>query len=425
VGSDAAVIQGGIEIYADGVRLGSERKGFTVANEDGPAVYVEGATRVSVEGIRARNSLGGIHAHDTDRLTIAGCTAAGNTGVGISVVDSSRARISMVDSRENTQAGFYLSGVTRGTIAHNVAHGNGAEVKPETPPNGLTYSYRGKAFWWVTPPYSTSDRVEITFTVDLPTNVNLPFEDYTSQLVSYRISDGVQTYTHENPPGSFFRLRFATDATGSISAWAIYARDALVGNVARGEIMSNNPYYHANPVDQAAADGGIGRCILRDDCVGTWIQGTFKASAGFRVTATRLRLQGNIASANLGNGFELRGSGNQLSRNVAVDNEGAGFYEVTRGAVAGLVRNTATGNSGDGYWIRSGNVDHARFQRNNSYGNDGCGLKVDGEGAISGLDTTGNWWGEIIDEPGLISSPRICGSDPASSRHRPANKEAR
>jgi parallel beta-helix repeat protein len=424
-GRDAAVIQGGVEIYADGVQLGGKRKGFTVVNEDGPAVTVQGATRVLVEGIRASNSLGGIEARDTDRLTITGCTAAGNSGSGISVVDSSRTQILTVEARENAQAGFQLSGITGGNVANNVAHGNGAETDTEAPSVGFTYSYRGQPFWWVRPPYSTSNRVEITFTVNLPTNVNLPFDDYALQLVSYRISDGIQTFTHQNPPGVFFTFRFSTNATGSISEWAINAVNTRIGNALHDTIMSNNPYYHASPVDQAATDGGIGRCILRDNCVGTWIQGTFKESDGFDITATGLRIQGNVASANLGNGFEIRGSDNRLTRNVAVDNEEAGFYEATRGAAARLVRNTAAGNLGHGYWTRSGNADNARFQRNNSYGNGGCGLNIDGEGALSGLDTTANWWGEVIDNPGLISSPRICGSGPGLSRHRPTSKEAR
>ncbi len=92
--------------------------------------------------------------------------------------------------------------------------------------------------------------------------------------------------------------------------------------------MSNNPYYSASPVDPVASDGGIGRCILRDKCVGTWIQGTFKESDGFDITATGLRIQGNVASANLGNGFE---KGHEPGLGIAGSARRAGVRQAAQG----------------------------------------------------------------------------------------------
>lgn len=85
----------------------------------------------------------------------------------------------------------------------------------------FTYLYVGNQFTIATGPYSFMDSVSGQLTLNRASNVNLPPDDYTAEITAFSFSDGVQTFTDAQPPLAFERFTLATDASGSITQWAI------------------------------------------------------------------------------------------------------------------------------------------------------------------------------------------------------------
>ncbi|MEM7224874.1 MAG: hypothetical protein AAF495_17980 [Pseudomonadota bacterium] len=95
----------------------------------------------------------------------------------------------------------------------------------------FTYDYVGNPFTTTFAPYAPGDRVTGTFTVDLPTNLNVtPLTDITADLVSFSFSDGVQTIAGTgNTTINGFDIE--TDATGAIVGWFISLTDDDTGGL--------------------------------------------------------------------------------------------------------------------------------------------------------------------------------------------------
>jgi hypothetical protein len=112
--------------------------------------------------------------------------------------------------------------------------------------DSFTYTYAGNDFTTVTGVYSILDKVTGTFDLSSPLPANLanctPFctlTDESALLVSYTLSDGVQTIIGP-PPSSF---AFETDAGGQITDWSVAAEESggvIVTFSVRGETASDS-----------------------------------------------------------------------------------------------------------------------------------------------------------------------------------------
>ena len=95
----------------------------------------------------------------------------------------------------------------------------------------FTYDYQGLGFDLVTPPYTTTDSVSGSFTVDLPTNLGIsPLTDVIDYLDSFSFSDGVQTISSAGNI-MIFGFDIATDGTGAITDWFISLLDDDTGGL--------------------------------------------------------------------------------------------------------------------------------------------------------------------------------------------------
>lgn len=84
------------------------------------------------------------------------------------------------------------------------------------------YDYRGPDFQTAVPPYTTSDFVGVWFSIELPLNTNLPFEDYARFVQAFTFSDGVQTITQDDATDDLL-FQFQTDGQGDITSWLVRA----------------------------------------------------------------------------------------------------------------------------------------------------------------------------------------------------------
>jgi hypothetical protein len=85
-----------------------------------------------------------------------------------------------------------------------------------------TYDYVGKPFTnSATAPYTTSDKITMSFSVASPLSPNLPLTDITSQIVAYEIFDGVNTVTNLSPNTLVNLFFISTDGNGNIAEWVI------------------------------------------------------------------------------------------------------------------------------------------------------------------------------------------------------------
>jgi hypothetical protein len=85
-----------------------------------------------------------------------------------------------------------------------------------------TYNYVGQPFSnSATPPYTTSDKITMSFSVLLPLSRNLPLTDITSQILAYEIFDSVNTVTNLSPNTLVNLFFISTDANGNIAEWVI------------------------------------------------------------------------------------------------------------------------------------------------------------------------------------------------------------
>lgn len=82
----------------------------------------------------------------------------------------------------------------------------------------ITYEYTGNPFTDVELPYTTSDSVRGTITIDVVDNSNLPFVNYRQSVDSFSFTDGVQELTHLDAFQYFFAI--STDSVGDIVDWS-------------------------------------------------------------------------------------------------------------------------------------------------------------------------------------------------------------
>ena len=84
------------------------------------------------------------------------------------------------------------------------------------------YDYKGPAFQSASSPYTTSDFVTVWFSVELPRNTDLPFEDYGPRVQAFTFNDGVQTITQDESTDDLL-FQFQTDGAGDINSWLVRA----------------------------------------------------------------------------------------------------------------------------------------------------------------------------------------------------------
>ncbi|MEW6332108.1 MAG: hypothetical protein AB1560_11685 [Pseudomonadota bacterium] len=83
-----------------------------------------------------------------------------------------------------------------------------------------TYSYTGNNFTTYASPYLSTDRVEMQFTIELASNLDLAWQDRTSDVVSFQAYDGHKLTTNANV--EFLTVAFSTDNTGAIGDWTFH-----------------------------------------------------------------------------------------------------------------------------------------------------------------------------------------------------------
>lgn len=84
-----------------------------------------------------------------------------------------------------------------------------------------TYTYTGMDYTSVNGPFLTSESVTGTIVLSHALTPDLPLTDESPYLVSYSLSDGVQTFTNLNIVNVVSDLSFATDSLGEITAWEL------------------------------------------------------------------------------------------------------------------------------------------------------------------------------------------------------------
>lgn len=129
--------------------------------------------------------------------------------------------------------------------------------------DGFTYTYTGNDFTSASAPYTTSDSVTASFVLSSPLPPNL--YDFTSEaplVISYTMSDGVQTFTNLN---SEFVFNLKTDSLGNITEWAIAA--AQLG-YSYNEIGTENGMPPEYGINDSTSFYGANAQILGD--AGTW-----------------------------------------------------------------------------------------------------------------------------------------------------------
>ena len=128
------------------------------------------------------------------------------------------------------------------------------------------YDYRGPTFQTAAPPYTTSDFVRVWFSIELPRNTDLPFEDYALLVQAFTFSDGVQTIT-QNDATSDLLFQFQTDAAGDLTSWLV--------RVAVGERQISTMFEFDQLVDSAQLSDTSSALvsIFNAEPAGTWSQG--------------------------------------------------------------------------------------------------------------------------------------------------------
>jgi hypothetical protein len=84
------------------------------------------------------------------------------------------------------------------------------------------YTYTGNPFTAVHPPYTTSDYVTVTMTLDSPIgNSQNNASEIGPNLLALSMSDGVQTIDLSTPTSSVMAASFYTDSQGHITDWSV------------------------------------------------------------------------------------------------------------------------------------------------------------------------------------------------------------
>ncbi len=91
----------------------------------------------------------------------------------------------------------------------------------------VTYSYAGNVFSnfgraLSGPPIFIGRRITGSFTIDLPSYTNLPFENRSASVTAFSFTEGFASITNLAPL-TFGSFQFATDGTGGLTDWDISA----------------------------------------------------------------------------------------------------------------------------------------------------------------------------------------------------------
>ncbi len=145
----------------------------------------------------------------------------------------------------------------------------------------FTYDYLGNPFTSFAPPYTGNDMVSGWFTVDLSSNLNLPFVAYDTNVVSFSFSDGVQTITEQDSLDKM-DFDFATDNLGNIASWFIEVTVVAFGEP--GIVTSTVGF-----VEDIGVINFTGLAIVQND-PGTWSQTEVPEPSTLALFATGLAL---------------------------------------------------------------------------------------------------------------------------------------
>lgn len=124
-----------------------------------------------------------------------------------------------------------------------------------------TYTYTGSNFTTHVTPYLPTDHVQLQFTIDLPSNINLAQQDRAAAVRSFLIYDGQKSTTNANV--EFLAIEFSTDSTGAIIDWVFFTgRPAGVISTIKG------PF--AQDVATLIFPGPVTPVAIVDDRPGVW-----------------------------------------------------------------------------------------------------------------------------------------------------------
>jgi parallel beta-helix repeat protein len=151
------------------------------------------------------------------------------------------------------------------------------------------------------------------------------------------------------------------------------------------------------------------------------------ADAGFRSSAARVNVAGNVALLGSGNGFEVFGDGSSVVGNRAVDNDAQGFnVQFTDGVIRDnfalgnasngfsadgnntITGNTAIENGGDGFHL---NGRDSVLQGNAALGNGKTGFNLSGGNLLTGSIASGNHRGVELDDDDVVTKNAIVSNE--------------
>lgn len=130
--------------------------------------------------------------------------------------------------------------------------------------NAVTYSYTGNLFTSVSAPYTTSDSVTGSITLDTPLAANLT--SFTTVLpTSFSFTAAGETISNTTP-GSGSQFFFKTDAAGNITFWGA---TVFVGSVSQFSISTINAPTTYGVFDSIQHGGGTEQGLVSKS-PGTW-----------------------------------------------------------------------------------------------------------------------------------------------------------
>ena len=132
------------------------------------------------------------------------------------------------------------------------------------------YTYTGNLFAYAYPPYTTQDRVVVTFTLSYPLYPNLGLEDFSSEILPTLVmQDGFQTLKWQNPSLTSGDVSLGTDATGAINAWQVSLSDRCYGLPVLNPCQIHTGY---NPNNSFAEDSAanVASPVAWVSSPGTW-----------------------------------------------------------------------------------------------------------------------------------------------------------
>ena len=114
-----------------------------------------------------------------------------------------------------------------------------------------TYQYTGNHFTLADGPYTTSDFVTAMVTLAAPLAPNMPLTLVTP--TAFTLTDGVQTLNNFNAED--VNIGFATDASGNITAWRVFA--LAIGHGEEITTHHDDPFSFPQTYDEAISGGAL------------------------------------------------------------------------------------------------------------------------------------------------------------------------